>query len=243
MTHAGHVTCHESWSSDIPQPNMSITPNYYYEHALFLTDSPRRTNLRSYKVGSVAGGHQESVLRSQLLRKTKVYDSKWGWLVRLIAIHDIAGLQISVGYLQWNCYSEVNTITNIGGEKSRISLFDMQGCRSKIQRKLSCWNLVWGKFLNVAHFSASYYPQATWYQKFNMPKIIPTAKANDRNRMKIALTPSWWRKLTVLTTVYMISAASRSLNACASTIWSSNSPPCINSNTMYTWQNPGSIGS
>lgn len=57
-------------------------------------------HLRSYKVSSVARGHQQTVVGTQLLSEAKVTDPDRLWIPRLVNIEDVAGLKVSVHHLE-----------------------------------------------------------------------------------------------------------------------------------------------
>lgn len=48
--------------------------------------------LWSDEVGSIARCHEQTVLRSQLLRKAKVDNPQGCWAVRLVTVHNVTGL-------------------------------------------------------------------------------------------------------------------------------------------------------
>lgn len=72
------------------------------QHLPILTQRKKEdsTYLRSYKVSSVARGHEQAVVGTQLLSEAKVTDPDRIWIPRLINIEDIARLQVSVHHLE-----------------------------------------------------------------------------------------------------------------------------------------------
>lgn len=56
-------------------------------------------NLRSDEVSGVARRHQQAVVSTQLLSKSKVTDPDGLWISRIIDIEDVAWLQVSVHHL------------------------------------------------------------------------------------------------------------------------------------------------
>ncbi len=56
----------------------------------------KTTHLGCYKVGSIAGRHEEAIVCPELLGKTEITDAQRFWISRLINIKNITWLQVPV---------------------------------------------------------------------------------------------------------------------------------------------------
>lgn len=60
----------------------------------------KNTHLGCYKVGSIAGRHEEAIVCPELLGKTEITDAQRFWISRLINIQNITWLQVPVHNLR-----------------------------------------------------------------------------------------------------------------------------------------------
>lgn len=56
----------------------------------------KNTHFGCYKVGSIAGRHEEAIVCPELLGKTEITDAQRFWISRLINIQNITWLQVPV---------------------------------------------------------------------------------------------------------------------------------------------------